>query len=204
MQELTVTVRGHLHRIDPPFFVLATQNPIELEGTYPLPEAQLDRFLFNVVLDYLSAEHEVEVVNRNTTQMQLPDVKACTSPEQILKFQWLVRQVPVAESVNRYAGDLVRATRPEDPGAPEVVRRYIQYGGSVRATQFLTLAAKARALVAGRYHVTREDIHALTLPILRHRVLTNYFAESDRMTADKVLTQLLEDFSAGDRRAKAS
>src|SRR5690606_6827603 len=110
MQEFSVTVRGQHHKISPPFFVLATQNPIELEGTYPLPEAQLDRFLFNVVLDYLSAEDEAEVVQRNTTQMQLPDIEACTTPEQIIKFQWLVRQVPVAESVSRYAVDLVRAT----------------------------------------------------------------------------------------------
>jgi MoxR-like ATPase len=203
MQEYSVTVRGHHHKIERPFFVLATQNPIELEGTYPLPEAQLDRFLFNVVLDYLSAEHELEVVNRNTTRMDLPDVAACTTPEQILKYQWLVRQVPVAESVNRFAVDLVRASRPTDPLAPDVVRRYVQYGASVRATQFLTLAAKARALMAGRYHVTRDDITALVLPVLRHRVLTNYFAESDGMDVDKVLTQLLAD-RAGERRPAAA
>jgi MoxR-like ATPase len=202
MQEFSVTVRGHRHTIERPFFVLATQNPIELEGTYPLPEAQLDRFLFNVVLDYLSADDELEVVNRNTTRMDLPEIEACTTPEDILKFQWLVRQVPIAESVNRFAVDLVRATRPEDPGAPEVVRRYVQYGGSVRATMFLTLAAKARALMNERYHVTQEDITHLVLPILRHRVLTNYVAESDGMDVDKVLTQLLED-SGGGRHAKA-
>jgi MoxR-like ATPase len=191
MQELSVTVRGHHHEITPPFFVLATQNPIELEGTYPLPEAQLDRFLFNVVLDYLSADDELDVVNRNTTRMTLPEVNSCTTPEQILKFQWLIRQVPIAESVNRYAVNLVRATRPTDPLAPEVVRRYVQYGASVRATMFITLAAKSRALILGRYHVTREDIDAMVLPVLRHRVLTNYFAESDRITVDNVLEQLL-------------
>ncbi|HEX6997392.1 MAG TPA: MoxR family ATPase [Gammaproteobacteria bacterium] len=203
MQEFSVTVRGTHHTIDRPFFVLATQNPIELEGTYPLPEAQLDRFLFNVVLDYLSADEELEVVNRNTTRMELPEIKSCTTPEQILKFQWLVRQVPVAESVNRFAVDLVRATRPSDPRAPEVVRRYIQYGASVRATQFLTLAAKARALMAGRYHVTREDVAALALPVLRHRVLTNYFAESDRVEVDEVLQQLVQHVSGGERQVKA-
>ncbi len=204
MQELSVTVRGQFHSIDPPFFVLATQNPIELEGTYPLPEAQLDRFLFNVVLDYLSAEHEVDVVNRFTTRMDMPAVEACTTPDEILKFQWLVRQVPIAESVNRYAVDLVRATRPEDPGAPDIVRKYIQYGASVRATMFVTLAAKARALMEGRYHVTREDIRALALPVLRHRVLANYYAESDGMSVDKILVQLLDALDTGGVSARAS
>ena len=205
MQELSVTVRGHRHTIDPPFFVLATQNPIELEGTYPLPEAQLDRFLFNVILDYLSPEDELEVVNRYTTRMDLPAVEACTTPEKIVAFQELVRQVPVSEAVNRFAVDLVRATRPDDPLAPEVVRKYIQYGASVRATMFVTLAAKARALVAGRYHVTRDDIAQLALPVLRHRVLANYFAESDGMDVDKVLTALLQHFeSGGVQQARAS
>lgn len=202
MQEFSVTVRGQRHTIERPFFVLATQNPIELEGTYPLPEAQLDRFLFNVVLDYLNADDEVEVVNRNTTRMDLPEIESCTTPEQILKFQWLVRQVPISEAVNRFAVDLVRATRPQDPQAPEVVRRYVQYGGSVRATMYLTLAAKARALMSERYHVTRDDITRLVLPILRHRVLTNYVAESDGMDVDKVLLQLLED-SGGKQHAQA-
>ena len=204
MQEFSVTVRGHHHTIERPFFVLATQNPIELEGTYPLPEAQLDRFLFNVLLDYLSTEDEMEVVHRNTTRMEFPEISACTTPEQILKFQWLVRQVPVAESVSRYAVNLVRATRPNDPLAPDVVRRYVQYGASVRATQFLMLAAKARALVVGRYHVTREDVSALALPVMRHRVLTNYFAESDGMDTDKVLTQLLQHVDGDQRQARAS
>jgi MoxR-like ATPase len=203
MQEFSVTVRGHHHKIERPFFVLATQNPIELEGTYPLPEAQLDRFLFNVVLDYLSADEELDVVNRYTTQMDIPAVAACTTPEQILKYQHLVRQVPVAESVNRFAVDLVRATRPADPTAPDIVRRYIQYGASVRATMFITLAAKARALLSGRYHVTREDIAALALPVLRHRMLTNYFAESDGVSVDQVLTQLVDGFGTSVRQAKA-
>jgi MoxR-like ATPase len=204
MQEFSVTVRGHFHQIERPFFVLATQNPIELEGTYPLPEAQLDRFLFNVILDYLTEEEEIEVVNRFTTRMDIPEVKACTTPEQILKFQALVRQVPVAESVNRYAVDLIRATRPEDPLAPDVVRKYIQYGASVRATMFVTLAAKARALMNGRYHVTRDDIKKLALPVLRHRILTNYFAESDGMTTDKVLLRMLDAIDAGGVKARAS
>ena len=203
MQELSVTVRGNHHTIDPPFFVLATQNPIELEGTYPLPEAQLDRFLFNVVLDYLSDDEELKVVERYTTQIGIPEVKSCTTPEEILKFQWLVRQVPISESVNRFAVDLVRASRPDDPNAPDIVKRYVQYGASVRATMFLTLAAKSRALLAGRYHVTQEDIAALALPVMRHRVLTNYFAESDSVDVDDVLTQLVESISTPGQQAKA-
>ncbi len=201
MQEFSTTVRGKRHDIERPFFVLATQNPIELEGTYPLPEAQLDRFLFNVILDYLTGDDEVEVVNRYTSRMDIPAVKACTTPEQILKYQAIVREVPVAESVNRYAVDLIRATRPDDPLAPEVVKKYIQYGASVRATMFVTLAAKARALMAGRFHVTREDITALALPVLRHRVLTNYFAESDGMDVDKILTQLVDSMSSSSAAA---
>ena len=203
MQELTVTVRGTLHTIAPPFFVLATQNPIELEGTYPLPEAQLDRFLFNVILDYLTEDEELAVVERYTTRMDIPEVTAVSTPEQIRQFQALVRQVPVAESVSRFAVSLVRATRPDDPLAPDVVKRYVQYGASVRATMFVTLAAKARALMAGRYHVTQDDITALALPVLRHRVLTNYFAESDKVDVDDVLTQLIETFGDSSRAAQA-
>ena len=204
MQELSVTVRGNHHTITPPFFVLATQNPIELEGTYPLPEAQLDRFLFNVVLDYLSEDEEIEVIQRYTTRIGMPEVTPCTTPEQILKFQWLVRQVPVSETVCRFAVNLVRATRPEDPHAPEVVRRYVQYGASVRATMYLTLAAKARALMSGRYHVTQDDITSLVLPVMRHRILTNYYAESDNLDTDDILSQLVESLSVPGRQAQAS
>ncbi|HEY5623147.1 MAG TPA: MoxR family ATPase [Gammaproteobacteria bacterium] len=203
MQELSVTVRGNYHRIEPPFFVLATQNPIELEGTYPLPEAQLDRFLFNVILDYLTEDEELQVVDRYTTRIGIPEVKPITTPEEILKWQWLVRQVPISESVNRFAVDLVRATRPDDPNAPDAVKRYVQYGASVRATMFLTLAAKARALMMGRYHVTNEDIASLALPVMRHRVLTNYFAESDNISVDNVLRQLVDAMRAPAQQAKA-
>ncbi len=192
MQERSVTVRGNTREIEAPFFVLATQNPIELEGTYPLPEAQLDRFLFNVLLDYLSAEDERRVVERNTMQMALPRVDACTGPEEILKFQWLVRQVPVSEAMQRKAVDMVRATRPGETSAPDAVKRYVRFGASVRATQFLTLSAKARALMAGRYHVDESDLRALALPVLRHRVLTNYQAESDGVTVDKVLMEMVD------------
>jgi MoxR-like ATPase len=202
MQEFSVTVRGHHHKIERPFFVLATQNPIELEGTYPLPEAQLDRFLFNVLLDYLSADDEMDVVSRNTSRMDQPEINSCTTPEQIVKYQWLVRQVPVSDSVNRYAVNLVRATRPNDPNAPPIVKKYVQYGASVRATMFITLAAKARALMLGRYHVTKDDIQALALPVMRHRVLTNYFAESDGVDTDKVLIGLLQSVDVDNKQAR--
>lgn len=192
MQERSVTVRGEHHELEPPFFVLATQNPIELEGTYPLPEAQLDRFLFNVLLDYLSDDDELAVINRFTTRVDLPKVTPCTTAEEIVRFQWLVRQVPVAEEVNRYAVNLVRATRPTEAIAPDVIKRYVNFGASVRATMFLNLAAKANALLSGRYHVTREDVRELALPVLRHRVLCNYFAESDSMTVDDVLSDMLD------------
>ena len=192
MQELSVTVRGVTYQLEPPFFVLATQNPIELEGTYTLPEAQLDRFLFKVILDYLDTDQEIEVVNLNTTR-PLPDVDVCTSAEEILQYQQLVRQVPVSDNTARYAVDLVRATRPKDPAAPEIVRKYVNYGCSVRATQFLVMAAKARALMESRYHVTYGDIQALTLPVMRHRVLTNFHAESDGVDVDDILKQMLKD-----------
>ena len=204
MQEKSVTNAGKTYNIEQPFFVLATQNPIELEGTYPLPEAQLDRFLFNVILDYLDAEDEMEVVDRYTTRVDIPEVSACTTPEQILKFQWLTRQVPVSETVNRFAVNLVRATRPEDELAPEIVKRYVQYGASVRATMFLTLSAKARALMMGRYHVTQDDIKSLVLPVMRHRVLTNYYAESDGVDVDEVLIKLVEQIGVSKQRAKVS
>ena len=193
MQELSVTVRGNTRNIAPPFFVLATQNPIELEGTYPLPEAQLDRFLFNVVLDYLGADDELKVVADNTSRVTPPAIDACTSAEEILRFQWLVRQVPMSDEVARKAVALVRATRPVDASASAAVKKYARYGASIRATQFLALAAKARALSEGRYHVAVEDLRALALPVLRHRVLANYQAESDGMTVDALLTGVVNE-----------
>jgi MoxR-like ATPase len=192
MQEHSVTVRGTTHTLGEPFFVLATQNPIELEGTYPLPEAQLDRFLFNVLLDYLTVEDEMEVVDRNTSRVSGPELQACTSAEEIVQFQWLVRQVPIATEVRRKAVEMIRATRPKETIAPEAVRRYVRYGASVRATQFLCLAAKARALMHGRYHVTEDDLRSLALPVLRHRVLTNYQAESDGRTVDEILREVIQ------------
>src|SRR3954469_8360982 len=160
MQEKSCTVRGNIYKLPAPFFVLATQNPIELEGTYPLPEAQLDRFLFNTVLDYLSADDEMKVVNLTTTTATA-NIEAVTTAEEILGFQQLTRMVPVAESVARYAVDLVRMTRPTDVSAPDFVKKYVNFGASVRGIQNIILASKARALMKRRYHVTSEDVAAL-------------------------------------------
>lgn len=192
MQEYSATVRGTQHTIDKPFFVLATQNPLELEGTYPLPEAQLDRFLFNIVLGYLPLEDELTVVERFTTDTPPEPVVSCTNPQQIMAFQALTRQVPVSRQVGRYAVELVRGTRPEDPAATPMVKQYVKFGASVRAALFITLAAKARALMAGRYHVTTDDIDALAAPVLRHRVMLNYFAEADGVDIDDVLRDLVD------------
>ncbi len=191
MQERSCTVRGRHYDLPNPFFVLATQNPIELEGTYPLPEAQLDRFLFNTVLDYLSLDEEMDVIGRTTTT-EIAKAEPVTNADEILGFQELVRMVPVAESVARYAVELVRATRHSDPSAPDFVKQYVNYGASVRGTQFLILAAKARALMHRRYHVTYEDIAALLIPVMRHRILLNFQAESERLSSDDILRQLLE------------
>jgi len=191
MQELSCTVRGNHYKLPSPFFVLATQNPIELEGTYPLPEAQLDRFLFNTVLDYLSGEDEVKVVDLTTTT-HVPDVQAVTNAEEILDFQRLVRMVPIAEPLAQYVVRLVRSTRPKNSEAPDFVKKYVNYGASVRAAQFIVLSAKARALSRHRYHVATEDIGALALPVLRHRILLNFHAESDRVDADEILRKLIE------------
>jgi len=190
MQEHSCTVRGHLYRLPDPFFVLATQNPIELEGTYPLPEAQLDRFLFNAILTDLSAEHELEVVGRTTTT-HVPKIQAVTSADDLLALQELVRMVPIAETLSRYVVGLVRATRPKTENAPDFVKKYVNYGASVRAAQFIVLAAKARALSHKRYNVAYEDIVPVAVPVLRHRILLNFHAESDRVDADEILQKLL-------------
>src|ERR1051325_11400805 len=165
MQERACTVRGHNYTLPNPFFVLATQNPIELEATYPLPEAQLDRFLFNTVLDYLSAEEELKVVDL-TTVTTIAQADSVTNATEILDFQQLVRIVPIGESVARHAIDLVRATRSRDENAPDFVQKYVNYGASDRAAQFLVLAAKAKALMKGRYHVTYEDVRSLYTAVL--------------------------------------
>jgi MoxR-like ATPase len=190
MQEQSCTVRGNHYRLPAPFFVLATQNPIELEGTYPLPEAQLDRFLFNSILGDLNAEDEMKVVDR-TTATRVTKVVAVTSAEDMLEFQLLVRMVPIAETLARYVVDLVRSTRPKSENAPDFVVKYVNYGASVRAAQFIVLAAKARALSHKRYHVTYDDITSLVAPVLRHRILLNFHAESDRIDTDEIITRLI-------------
>jgi MoxR-like ATPase len=190
MQEHSCTVRGHIYPLPAPFFVLATQNPIELEGTYPLPEAQLDRFLFNAILDYLSAEDEMKVIDMTTTT-RTAKIEPVTSAEELLDFQQLVRMVPIAETLARYVVSLVRATRHNSGNAPDFVKKYVNYGGSIRAAQFIVLAAKARALSRKRYHVTYDDITALAVPVLRHRILLNFHAESERIDADEILNRLL-------------
>jgi MoxR-like ATPase len=191
MQEHRVTVQGRTYTLEEPFFVFATQNPIELEGTYPLPEAQLDRFMFDVVIEHLPEDQEVEVVRR-TTSLEDPSFHAVLRAADIVGFQRLVRRVPIADEVARYAVALARATRPAEPGAPEVVRRFVEYGASVRAAQYLILGGKARALAAGRYHVGFDDVRALARPVLRHRVLRNFHAESERVTTDSIVEELLK------------
>jgi MoxR-like ATPase len=191
MQERSCTVRGNIHKLPAPFFVLATQNPIELEGTYPLPEAQLDRFIFNTVLDYLDVEDEMKVIGLTTTT-SVARSEPVTTAEEILAFQQLVRMVPIADSVARYAVQIVRMTRPTDATASDPVKKYVNFGASVRGIQNLVLAAKARALVHHRYHVTYEDISTLATPILRHRILLNFHAESDRLKPDDILKRVIE------------
>src|SRR5579862_5451186 len=191
MQERNCTVRGHIYKLPAPFFVLATQNPIELEGTYPLPEAQLDRFLFNTILDYLSAADEIKVVDLTTTT-RVATVEAVTSAEEILDFQQLVRMVPIGDSLAQYVVNLVRATRHNSGSAPDFVKKYVNYGASVRAAQFIVLSSKARALAHKRYHVAYEDILALAIPVLRHRILLNFHAESEHIDSDEILRRLLE------------
>ena len=178
-----------------PFFVLATQNPIELEGTYPLPEAQLDRFMFNVVIRYLSEDDEVSVVTA-TTGDEEPRLERVLNGDDILAVQHLVRRVPVAEEVARYAVRLVDASRPGQPNAPPFVEKWVRWGASLRASQALVLGGKARALVRGRYHVSVADVRALARPILRHRIVTNFYAESDGVDADDIVDRLLETVTA--------
>ena len=189
MQERRVTVQGRTYDLEPPFFVFATQNPIELEGTYPLPEAQLDRFMLEVVLDYLPEEDEVNVV-KTTTTVPLETVNAVVSRDEILAFQRVVRRVPVADAVTRYAVKFVRMSRPS-AAAPDFIRQWVSYGASVRAAQALILGSKARALLQGRSHVTFDDVRALAHPVLRHRVLLNFQAQSEKVTTDQLIDKLL-------------
>ncbi len=191
MQEKRVTVQGKTFELEPPFFVFATQNPIELEGTYPLPEAQLDRFMMEVVLEYLPRDEEINIIKATTT-VAPEAVRPAVTREEILAFQRLVRRVPVADAVVAYAVDLVRLTRPGNSDAPDFVRSWLQYGASPRAAQALVLGGKARALLHGRAHVTIEDIQALARPVLRHRLLRNFAAQSEQVTTERIVAQLLD------------
>jgi MoxR-like ATPase len=191
MQEHRVTAGGKTYKLEEPFFVLATQNPIELEGTYPLPEAQLDRFMFNVIMDYLNEDQEVEVVT-NTTSNFKPSFDRVVTGADVVEFQQVVRRVPVSEQVARYAVRLVASSRPGNGSAPDFVKKWVSWGAGLRASQYLILGGKARALLQGRYNVSVKDIQALALPVLRHRVLTNFYAESERIKSDEIVRRLLE------------
>jgi len=191
MQERSVTVEGKTYILEKPFFVLATQNPIELEGTYPLPEAQLDRFMFNIIIGYLSEDEEISVVDQTTTLRNIEFEKTIGGPE-IIEYQKLVRKMPVAEPVTRYAVQLARTSRPSGTNPPDFIKQYVNYGASLRASQFLILGAKARALMNGRYNVSVEDVQKLCYPVFRHRILTNFHAESEGVTSDHIIKQLLD------------
>jgi MoxR-like ATPase len=199
MQEHRVTIQGRTYRLEEPFHVFATQNPIELEGTYPLPEAQLDRFMFQIVIEHLPEEDEMTVV-RSTTAVQDHSFEHVVTGDDLIAFQRLVRKVPVSEPVLRYAVNLVRTSRPGEASSaslvrgasPDFVRNWVSYGASVRAAQYLILGGKARALMRGRTHVDFEDVRALAQPVLRHRILLNFHAESERVTTAQIIEKLLE------------
>jgi MoxR-like ATPase len=195
MQEHQVTAGGMRHPLEEPFFVLATQNPIEMEGTYPLPEAQLDRFMFNVVMDYLPENDEVSVVTRTTSEAPAP-IEALFTGEDVLRFHEIVRKVPVAEEIVRYAVRLAAASRPRQAGSPDFINEWANWGAGTRAAQFLVLGAKARALLKDRAHVTVEDIRTLAFPTLRHRLLLNYRAEAEAVTVETVIQRLLDTIKA--------
>jgi MoxR-like ATPase len=191
MQEYNVTAAGRTYQLDRPFFVLATQNPIELEGTYPLPEAQLDRFMFNVVIRYLSQDDEVTVVTQTTGADRVSPSMILNGAD-ILQFQDLARQVVIAEEIARYVVRLVSASRPGVDGAPEFIDKWVKWGAGLRGSQAIVRGAKARALMYGRYHVSIKDVQTLAKPILRHRIMTNFYAESERINSDAIIDRLLE------------
>lgn len=192
MQEYHVTAAGQTYELEPPFFVLATQNPIEQEGTYPLPEAQLDRFMFNIWVDYPSFEEEKEIVSK-TTAFQDVRINPLLSSEKLRKLQDLVREVPVPDNVLDYAVKLVAKTRPDSEYAPDFISKYMSWGAGPRASQYLILGGKARALSQGRYNVTEDDIKALAIPVLRHRIVNNYAAEAEGYTTVKIINKLIDN-----------
>jgi MoxR-like ATPase len=207
MQEHHVTAGGQTYRLPEPFFVLATQNPIEQEGTYPLPEAQLDRFMFNIIVSYPSRGEELEIMKR-TTALARPELEPLLSGEQILALQDVVRQIVVADHVFEYAADLVRATRPRDPGVPKFIPELVAWGAGPRASQYMILGGKARAILHGRLHVTTEDIKEVAYPVLRHRLVTTFNADAEGVTTDDIIDRLIraiplpqEEAAAKARRA---
>ncbi|SIO67291.1 MoxR-like ATPase [Singulisphaera sp. GP187] len=203
MQERQVTVGGERHRLPDPFFVLATQNPIEQEGTYPLPEAQLDRFMLNILVDYPDEDEELEIV-RLTTSLQKPNVTKVLSGADILELQEIVRKVPVADHVSRYAVKITRMTRREKGDVPDFIRDYVSWGAGPRASQFLVLAAKARAVLYGRYYVSTEDIRAVAGPVLRHRIVTNFNAEAEGLKPDDIVQRLIKAAPIDEHEAEQS
>ncbi len=190
MQEQQVTVGGRRHLLPQPFFVLATQNPIEQEGTYPLPEAQLDRFMFQVWVDYPSEDEELEIVKRTTADIDVK-ITPTLDADQIAKLAHIVRRVPIADHTARYALQLARLTRRNQPGVPEFIKDYVMWGAGPRASQYLVLAAKARAVLQGRYYVSQDDIRAVAAPVLRHRIKTNFNADAEGINADEIVRRLI-------------
>ena len=201
MQESSATVAGVTHRLPPPFFVLATQNPIEMEGTYPLPEAQLDRFLFKLRVRFPALEQLSEIIDRTTTSND-PSVERVMTGSETLAARELVREVPIAAHVRQFAATLVMATHPQWEQAPDITRRYIRYGASPRAAQALVLGAKVLALRAGRFAVSVDDVKTIALPVLRHRVILNFEGEAEGIEADRLLSEVLEAVEASSREGK--
>ncbi len=198
MQEHQLTVGGKRHVLTEPFFVLATQNPIEQEGTYPLPEAQLDRFMFNTFVDYPSEDEELEIVKRTTADIEVR-VTPTLDAEEIINLQRIVRRVPIADHVARYALHLARWTRPRSEDAPPFINEYVSWGAGPRASQYLVLGAKARAVLHGRFHASCDDIRAVAHPVLRHRILTNFNAEAEGIKADEIVRRLIEAVGEGEQ-----
>lgn len=196
MQESQVTAAGFTHKLPQPFFVLATQNPIEQEGTYPLPEAQLDRFMLKILVRYPSEDEELQII-RLTTAPEVTDIERVFSANDVQALQSLVRRVPCGDHVMRYAMRIARATRPHEDDAPQFVSDYVSWGAGPRASQYLVLAAKARAILNGRYHVSTDDVQAVAHPVLRHRLVTNFNADADGVTSDQIVDRLIQEIPKG-------
>jgi MoxR-like ATPase len=202
MQEYAVTAAGRTYPLDQPFFVLATQNPIEQEGTYPLPEAQLDRFMFEILIDYPTREEEMAIIKATTTG-ELPEPELRLSAEEIVSVQTVIRQAPISDHIVAYATDLARASRPKSEGAPPFIRDWVAWGAGPRAAQYLILGAKARAIIEGRFNVSVADVRAVAHPVMRHRIFTNFTADSEGVTVEDVITKLIEAVEPPDEAAYA-